>query len=117
MGIKVTRLAYGVPVGSQLEYADEVTLSRALGRRQEMANDKPQVFADLGLCKKVDLGNLLLFDGLRYVGSIPFFAFLYVIKTQPAALQTLKGKRVFANGTVTVEEEKAGIISLPLWSK
>ena len=30
MEIKVTRLAYGVPVGSQLEYADEVTLSRAL---------------------------------------------------------------------------------------
>lgn len=30
MGIKVTRLAYGVPVGSDLEYADEVTLSRAL---------------------------------------------------------------------------------------
>ena len=34
--IKVTRLAYGVPVGSQLEYADEVTLSRALEGRQEM---------------------------------------------------------------------------------
>ena len=33
---KVTRLAYGVPVGSQLEYADEVTLSRALEGRQEM---------------------------------------------------------------------------------
>lgn len=30
MGIKVTRLAYGMPVGSDLEYADEVTLSRAL---------------------------------------------------------------------------------------
>ena len=36
MEIKVTRLAYGVPVGSQLEYADEVTLSRALEGRQEM---------------------------------------------------------------------------------
>ncbi len=34
--IKVTRLAYGVPVGSQLEYADEVTLSRALEGRQEI---------------------------------------------------------------------------------
>ena len=33
---KVTRLAYGVPVGSQLEYADEVTLSRALEGRQEI---------------------------------------------------------------------------------
>ena len=36
MEVKVTRLAYGVPVGSQLEYADEVTLSRALEDRQEM---------------------------------------------------------------------------------
>ena len=36
MEIKVTRLAYGVPVGSQLEYTDEVTISRALEGRQEM---------------------------------------------------------------------------------
>lgn len=36
MEIKVTRLAYGVPVGSQLEYADEVTLSRAIEGRQEI---------------------------------------------------------------------------------
>ena len=34
MEVKVTRLAYGVPVGSQLEYADDVTLSRALEGRQ-----------------------------------------------------------------------------------
>ena len=35
LGIKVTRLAYGVPVGADLEYADEMTLMRALdGRRQ-----------------------------------------------------------------------------------
>jgi recombination protein RecR len=35
MNILITRLAHGVPVGSDLEYADEVTLSRALeGRRQ-----------------------------------------------------------------------------------
>ena len=34
IGIKVTRLAYGVPMGSDLEYADEITLFRALeGRR------------------------------------------------------------------------------------
>ena len=34
MGIAVSRLAYGVPVGADLEYADEVTLTRALeGRR------------------------------------------------------------------------------------
>ena len=32
--VKVTRLAYGIPVGSQLEYTDEVTLSRALEGRQ-----------------------------------------------------------------------------------
>ena len=36
MEVKVTRLAYGVSVGSQLEYADEVTLSRALEGRQEI---------------------------------------------------------------------------------
>lgn len=34
--VKVTRLAYGVPAGSQLEYADDVTLSRALNGRQEI---------------------------------------------------------------------------------
>ena len=36
MEVKVTRRAYGIPVGSQLEFADEVTLSRALEGRQEM---------------------------------------------------------------------------------
>ena len=36
MEVRVTRLAYGVPVGSQLEYADEVTLSRALEGRQDI---------------------------------------------------------------------------------
>lgn len=36
MEIRVTRLAYGVPVGSQLEYADEVTLSRAMEGRQDI---------------------------------------------------------------------------------
>jgi recombination protein RecR len=35
LGIKVTRLASGMPVGGDLEYADEVTLGRALeGRRR-----------------------------------------------------------------------------------
>lgn len=33
MGIKVTRLAYGIPVGGDLEYADEITLARALEGR------------------------------------------------------------------------------------
>ena len=36
LGITVTRIARGVPIGSELEYADEVTLSRALLERKEM---------------------------------------------------------------------------------
>ena len=36
MGIKVTRLAYGIPVGGELEYADESTLSRAMEGRCEL---------------------------------------------------------------------------------
>jgi recombination protein RecR len=35
LGPKVTRLASGLPVGGDLEYADDVTLSRALEGRQE----------------------------------------------------------------------------------
>ena len=34
--IKVTRLAYGIPVGSNLEFADDATLSRAIMGRTEM---------------------------------------------------------------------------------
>lgn len=36
LGVKVTRLAYGIPVGSNLEYADDATLFRALEGRREM---------------------------------------------------------------------------------
>jgi recombination protein RecR len=36
LGVRVTRLARGLPVGGDLEYADSVTLSRALEGRQEM---------------------------------------------------------------------------------
>lgn len=36
LGIKVTRLAYGLPAGSMLEYADEVTLQKALENRNEI---------------------------------------------------------------------------------
>ncbi len=36
LGVKVTRLAYGIPVGGDLEYADEVTLARALEGRCEL---------------------------------------------------------------------------------
>ena len=35
-GIKVTRIAHGLPVGGDLEYADEVTLSKALENRREI---------------------------------------------------------------------------------
>ncbi len=35
-GVKITRLAYGIPVGSHLEYADNATLTRALEGRQEI---------------------------------------------------------------------------------
>lgn len=35
-GIKVTRLAHGIPVGGELEYADEITISRALTDRKEI---------------------------------------------------------------------------------
>lgn len=36
LGIKTTRIAHGVPVGGDLEYVDEITLSRALEGRREM---------------------------------------------------------------------------------
>ena len=36
MGVKVTRIAHGVPIGSELEYADEVTLSKAMEGRREL---------------------------------------------------------------------------------
>ena len=36
IGIKVTRIAHGLPVGGDLEYADEVTLSKALEGRREL---------------------------------------------------------------------------------
>jgi len=35
-GVKVTRLAYGIPVGSNLEFADDATMLRALEGRREM---------------------------------------------------------------------------------
>jgi recombination protein RecR len=36
LGVKVTRIAHGIPVGGDLEYADEVTLSKALEGRVEL---------------------------------------------------------------------------------
>ena len=36
MGIKATRIAHGIPVGGDIEYADEVTLMRAMEGRREM---------------------------------------------------------------------------------
>ncbi len=35
-GVRVTRLAYGIPVGADIEYADDVTLMRALSGRSEL---------------------------------------------------------------------------------
>ncbi|MCY9410580.1 recombination protein RecR, partial [Bacillus inaquosorum] len=35
-GIKLSRIAHGLPVGGDLEYADEVTLSKALEGRREL---------------------------------------------------------------------------------
>lgn len=37
LGVKVTRIAHGLPVGASLEYADEMTLTKALEGRQEMS--------------------------------------------------------------------------------
>jgi len=37
-GVKITRLAHGLPAGSGLEYADELTLSRALEGRRELTD-------------------------------------------------------------------------------
>jgi recombination protein RecR len=36
MGVKVSRLASGLPVGGDLDYADEITLGRALSGRMEL---------------------------------------------------------------------------------
>ena len=36
LGVKVTRIAYGIPIGGELEYIDEVTLFRAMQGRREM---------------------------------------------------------------------------------
>ena len=35
-GIKTTRIAHGIPVGGDLEYADEVTLAKAMEGRREL---------------------------------------------------------------------------------
>ena len=40
LGIKVTRIAYGIPIGGDLEYADEVTLTQALMGRQIYKSEK-----------------------------------------------------------------------------
>ena len=35
-GVKISRLAYGIPVGADIDYADEVTLYRALEGRRDL---------------------------------------------------------------------------------
>jgi recombination protein RecR len=37
MGVKITRIAYGLPIGGEIEFADEVTLSKSLEGRKEMS--------------------------------------------------------------------------------
>lgn len=36
LGIKVSRLAHGIPVGQEIEFADDITLSRAMAERKEI---------------------------------------------------------------------------------
>jgi recombination protein RecR len=36
LGVKVTRIAYGIPMGSEIEYSDGMTLSKALEGRREI---------------------------------------------------------------------------------
>ncbi|PYU92350.1 MAG: recombination protein RecR, partial [Acidobacteria bacterium] len=36
LGVKVTRIAMGIPVGSELEFADEVTMLKAIEGRREI---------------------------------------------------------------------------------
>jgi recombination protein RecR len=36
LGVRVTRIAMGIPVGSDLEFADEVTMSKSLENRREL---------------------------------------------------------------------------------
>ncbi len=36
LGVNVTRIAHGIPIGSELEYTDEITLSRALSERKQI---------------------------------------------------------------------------------
>jgi recombination protein RecR len=36
MGVRVTRIGYGLPMGGDIEYTDELTLSRALEGRREI---------------------------------------------------------------------------------
>ena len=35
-GVRVTRIAYGIPVGGDLEYADQITLAKAIEGRREI---------------------------------------------------------------------------------
>lgn len=39
-GVRITRLAYGLPVGADLDYVDELTIERSLNGRSEMPGDK-----------------------------------------------------------------------------
>ena len=43
LGIKVTRIAHGIPDGGDLEYADEITMTRALEGRRELQKENPKI--------------------------------------------------------------------------
>ena len=47
-GIKVTRIAHGLPVGGDLEYADEVTLSKSVRRAQRSIRGETKMFFQKG---------------------------------------------------------------------
>ncbi|MBE7025657.1 MAG: recombination protein RecR, partial [Ruminococcaceae bacterium] len=36
LGVKITRIAHGIPVGGDLEFTDEITLARAMDGRREI---------------------------------------------------------------------------------
>ena len=55
-GVKITRLAYGIPVGSHLEYADDATLMRALEGRRDTGETTNRVFALQALYRQTRAG-------------------------------------------------------------